>query len=96
MSQTIENLLQKAIDTWGEDAQLLMALEECGELIAVLSQYIRGRRTKEEVAEEVADVSIMMRQLRLIFGYETVNEIEAGKIVRLRNRLLVTTEKQQI
>lgn len=87
MSQTIEDLLQEALDTWGEDAQIMMALEECGELITALTQYWRGRKTKEEVAEEIADVSIMMRQMRLVFGYETVNEIEAGKLVRLKKRI---------
>ena len=87
MSQTIEDLLQEALDTWGEDAQIMMALEECGELITALTQYWRGRKTKEEVAEEIADVSIMMRQMRLIFGYQIVNEIEAGKLVRLKKRL---------
>lgn len=87
MTQTIEDLLQQAIDIWGEDTQVLMAVEECGELIAILAQYYRGRKTKGEVAEEIADVSIMMRQLRLIFGYQIVNEYEAGKIARLKRRL---------
>lgn len=96
MTQTIEDLLQQAIDVWGEDAQVLMAVEECSELITILAQYWRGRKTKEEVAEEIADVSIMMRQLRLIFGYQTVNEYEAGKIVRLKQRLDKWRESHEV
>lgn len=88
---TIESLLQQAIDTWGEDAQVSMAIEECSELITALTQFWRGRKTKAEVAEEIADVSIMMRQLRLIFGYQEVNEIEAGKLARLKKRLAKET-----
>lgn len=83
----IEDLLQQATDTWGEESQMLLAIEECGELIAVLSQYMRGRKTKTDVAEEIADVSLMMRQLRLLFGWDEVNVIEVNKIKRLKMRL---------
>lgn len=86
-NSTIEYLLNQAIETWGTDAQIDMAIEECGELITVLTQFRRGRKEMLEVAEEIADVSIMMRQLRLIFGYRAVNKIEAEKLVRLKDRL---------
>lgn len=86
-NSTIEYLLTQAIEIWGTEAQIDMAIEECGELITALVQWRRGRKEMADVAEEIADVSIMMRQLRLIFGYQAVNKIEAEKLVRLKNRL---------
>lgn len=89
-NSTIEYLLNQAIETWGTAAQIDMAIEECGELITALVQWRRGRKEMAEVVEEIADVSIMMRQLRLIFGYQAVNKIEAQKLIRLKDRLKKT------
>lgn len=85
--EDFEDLLQQATDMWGEESQMLLAIEECGELIAVLSQYMRGRKTKADVIEEIADVSLVMRQLRLLFGQNEVTLIEINKIKRLKMRL---------
>ena len=84
---TYAGVLEKAIHKWGYGPQLRMAMEECGELVAAIAQYERGRVTSAALIEEVADVLIMMHQLRLILGPEFVDEAYNKKIERLRKRL---------
>ena len=64
--------LAKALERWGEVSQVGQAIEECGELLAVLNQHYRGRATADQVAEEVADVMINMAQLARMIGEERV------------------------
>lgn len=92
-------LLQRAIRTYGIDAQLLMAVEEAGELQHALLKYRRGAHAHEEgrhtvagmdrllydVLEEMADVRIMMAQMELLFG--SADEMVGRKMDRLRSRL---------
>jgi NTP pyrophosphatase (non-canonical NTP hydrolase) len=61
--------LEKIIDTYGEQAQIDIAIEEMSELTKALLKY---RRTKgndaivnNNVTEEMADVKIMLAQLEL-------------------------------
>lgn len=64
-----ENLVtyRKAIDKFGDDSQINMAMEEMSELTKELCKWKRGNRNFEEIQEEIADVYIMMHQLTLIF-----------------------------
>ena len=84
--QQREEVLQDAIDTWGANAQLDMTTEETGELIAELGRYWRGRSDEEDLAEEVADVRIMLDQLALMLDGR-VEEWEEKKLERLEDRL---------
>lgn len=55
-----------AVRLWGAPKQLRQLTEECGELVAAVNQYERGRITAEELAAEIADVLIMVLQARCI------------------------------
>ena len=77
-----------AILAWGEKAQMLMMMEETGELTVELSHYLRGRQNYDKVVEEVADVLFMALQMRELFGSEAVDEQLHRKLIRLRKRLL--------
>lgn len=87
--------LRKAIETYGIHAQVDMAIEEMSELTKALC---KERRTElkqgnhaealANVIEEIADVSIMLRQLIMIFDKD--NELPAEieyKIKRLAQRI---------
>lgn len=77
-----------AIEKWGIDAQEWMVIKELGELQAALSQMRRGRIRPEDVADEIADATIMLEQLQLMMGVE--KRVELGierKIERLRRRI---------
>ena len=58
-------LLEKAIKKWGKNAQVLMAVEEMSELTHELLADLRGR--EHNILEEMADVEIMLEQLKIIY-----------------------------
>lgn len=60
--------IDEAVETWGIDAQIDMAIEECGELIVALQHLKREREwARAEVFEELADVTVMREQLARYF-----------------------------
>lgn len=78
---------EEAVAKLGEEGQLDMVYEECGELISALNQYRRGRVSADAVIEEIADVQIVCRQAALIFGKEKVLAERKRKLARLARRL---------
>ena len=83
-----KELYQKALDLWGKDLQLNMVFEEVGELISKLSRVIRGRIKPNDLAEEIADVEIMLEQLKFIFNLEEeVFDLKMSKLLRLGERI---------
>lgn len=74
---------QKAISVHGEVHQMRKAQEECGELVAAINQYLDFRIDDNALASEVADVEIMIEQMRIILGEEKINAAKAYKINRL-------------
>lgn len=92
-----QKLYDDAIDLWGTEAQIMMVIEECGELVQALAQKYRGRVGVYDVAEEVADVQIMTEQMARIiereFGEDLVGPIKEGKLERLAERVAAAKEK---
>ena len=86
-TQEINKILTDAIYTYGEDSQIWMAIEEMSELSNALAKYRRGRVTREDVCEEIADVAIMMIQLSKIFGLDDISNYLERKLDRLDKRL---------
>ncbi len=82
-----DEVYEKALALWGRELQLDMVVEECGELIAALGRYNRGRTDCNPVAEEIADVLITVEQARLIIGRDLVDEIKKQKLKRLKERV---------
>ena len=79
-------ILNSAIRTFGEQAQENLAVEECAELIQAISHKHRGR--EHNIAEEIADVEIMLEQLKIINNCENeVANIHKQKIERLYQRV---------
>ena len=85
-------LLDRAITTYGAPAQMDMAVEEMAELTKALCKIKRAQAGCEvtaaigNVVEEMADVQIMLDQLRIIF-HRSTEEVEEAKLERLKNRL---------
>lgn len=84
LSEKIE-LYKKAIAKYGAKAQTVVAMEEMAELIKELSKAFRGYGNPDAIIEEMADVYIMLDQLKLIFGI-TGGEIKAMEMIK-NNRL---------
>jgi hypothetical protein len=84
------------------NTQIVVAIEEMSEVIKALTKWLRWNVAEQTVAqvyneapkyfasiiEEVADATIMLEQLRLIFGInEEVCEAMDAKIERLKERV---------
>lgn len=83
---TEPQILKAAIKTFGERNQEEMAVEECAELIQAINHKHRGR--EHNIAEEIADVEIMLEQLKIINNCsEAVAAIHKNKVERLFNRV---------
>lgn len=88
MTEKERAVFQKALKAWGGEAQVLCLLEEMAELQDALCKHKRGRRTLEDIAEEIADVEIMLDQMKLLFHIEKEAEAQrACKIARVEERL---------
>ncbi len=88
MSDQEKTVFQDAIRVYGTEAQQMMVLEEMSELQKEICKLWRGEDTTINIAEEVADVGIMLDQLKLMLGIgDKVQEFRRQKILRLEQRL---------
>lgn len=86
--------LEKAIEVYGKDMQLTVAVEELSELIKEICKNKRGADNREAIIEELADCYIMMRQIEIIFKITDSDVWNKGleKIDRLEDRLAERSE----
>lgn len=82
-----QTVIEKAVATYGVDSQLNMATEELAELIQAINKYRRlgSEKSVEDLKSEMADVHIMLEQLKAIFG--DCNSQLIYKVERLERRL---------
>ena len=82
-TETIELALEK----YGAHHQEHMMVEEMGELATALNHYHRGRCSIDDVRLEIADVFIMIKQMRCLYGKDEVDRAIKLKLQRLQNKL---------
>ena len=82
------NLYKEAIARWGEEAQIDMLNEECGELITAVAQFKRGRTSHHDVMTELADVFIMVEQIATMMNYDDFEKELERKLLKLRDEKL--------
>ena len=91
-------VLEKAVEFYGPEEQLLMVFEELGELMTAIVQWNRGRIGALDVCEEHADAIVMLCQLPFILNAidpfvepdwfsKTSEEMAFEKIRRLEQRM---------
>lgn len=87
-------VLQQAIDTYGSRAQEEMAIEEMSELTKAIVKRHRAKdkpsydKAMSSIAEEMADVIIMLTQLLMFYGNrKDVQRAVDEKVKRLAGRL---------
>ena len=81
-------ICQAALETFGKELQITMAIEEMSKLQKELCKRYRGRDNVEAIAEEIADVQIMLQQLVILFDCkETVDKYRQYKLERLAGRI---------
>ncbi|MFA6860494.1 MAG: hypothetical protein WCR30_03815 [Clostridia bacterium] len=91
-------MYEEAIKKWGLNSQLDQLIEEMAELTIALSKYKRkytngeyagNSKIDENLIEELADVSLVLEEMRIHFGEEKVEEIMTQKMKRLESYLSV-------
>ena len=86
-------ICKAALKQWGPDSQTLMVFEEMSELQKELCKAARGKQNKDAIAEEIADVYIMLTQMILLHKCaEEVEEQKARKLERLEARIAEAQE----
>ena len=87
-NEAVTNILREAVNRWGEDSQILQAIQELSELIKALCKTYQGG-TWKRVYEEIADVEIMIDQLKLMefFDKTDVETVKTKKLARLKHKL---------
>jgi NTP pyrophosphatase (non-canonical NTP hydrolase) len=80
-------LLRRALKKYGFDTQLMLLIEEAGEVVQAASKYINGReKLPDKLIGEIADVDILIEQMKLTWGAE-IEEARNKKFRRLEEQL---------
>ena len=87
---TEKEIFIDAIRVFGEKEQEEVAIEEMAELIQAITHKHRGR--EHNIAEEIADVEIMLEQLKIINNCANeVEKIRRAKVLRLFGKVYVAS-----
>lgn len=87
------NAVRDSIAHYGHENQLIIAMEECAELAQAVSKALRSKENtvenKTHLAEEIADVLIMIENIKLIFNIsdEGIQDWICLKQKRLKERI---------
>ena len=57
-----------ALAVFGQEHQVRKLAEEMAELMVAISHHIDGRGGVVDIAEEIADVRVVLTQMELLFG----------------------------
>lgn len=92
----VGKICKSAVDTWGFEKQLDVVVEELSELILAIQKWKRYRNEirSQNVAEESADVRLVLLQLQYMFDTQVdrkfthiMNETVAYKQDRIQRRI---------
>lgn len=86
------NTYRQILEHWGLDKQINQVSEECAELIIALNKWRRASPDKKPdirtVAEEIADVQIMLEQMKEAFQCDfLVESLIEQKLERTLKRM---------
>lgn len=87
MNQTQKDLCKVAVGFFGINHQKMKAVEEMGELITVLGRETDKKVPVEDVITEIADATIMLQQLSIIYGQDKIDAEIERKLDRLKERI---------
>lgn len=89
INKTRENeILLSALTKFGDHAQTVMVFEEMSELAKELCKNMRGKDNRDAIAEEIADVRIMLDQMEILHDCAaSVSRWRESKLHRLSLRL---------
>jgi len=90
--QEYRPVLKEAIKKWGNQSQLNMLHEEIGELMQAINKFNRkgDYQSRDNLHEEIADVEIMLEQLKLMIDGNPragIYSHKCEKLKRLKERV---------
>ena len=92
----MRTLCSRALRAWGAEMQSVVAAEELSELQKELCKSVRGEDNADAIAEEIADVQIMLEQMLLLHDCrDDVDEWRRRKLERLEQRLPKVPDRSQ-
>ena len=86
----MEEVYKGIISWYGKKAQTIKACEELSELLDVLCKGLNKPMNTDALTEEIADVQVMIEQLKLIYG---IGEVE---LARIRKEKIERTQKRMV
>lgn len=82
IDKTRENeILLSALTKWGAGMQTVMVFEEMAELQKELCKNLRGKDNRGCIAEEIADVRIMLDQMEIL--HDCADDVDTWRKVKL-------------
>lgn len=89
---------EKAVNEFGGRTQAIKATEELSELSIELTRFALAddRYSREKVLEEIADVEIMLKQLKIIFNFsqDEILDMKCLKVAKLEMILQEIIDKE--
>lgn len=83
-----KQVYEAALGKWGQKMQATVAIEEMSEVIKEITKALRGDLNREHLAEEIADATIMLEQLRNMFNInDSVESWVDYKIAALQRKV---------
>lgn len=89
LDEADRTVLSKALETYGAEKQTLKVYEEMAELQKELCKNSWGADNLMEIAEEIADVQIMLEQMIILHDCaDAVKGFRIAKLLRLSEKLV--------
>ena len=84
---TEQEICEEAVRKFGETRQMLQCVEECGELVQAVVKYVTERQNVQRVLEEVADMEICLKQIRIMHDAQTIDRARIEQLKKLKSYL---------
>lgn len=110
MNEEMEKKCLEIARFYGFDAQTNQLIEECAELIQAINKYKRqflrgqpvressdGKTPRDMIVEEIADVEVMLCQIKQMFGITEleIEDVAERKIERTMMRMEESNERRE-
>lgn len=97
-NKNIDEVIKQAINKFGADKQIAVAMEELCELSSAIAKYIRYddtekaiSDTREKVLDEYCDCNIVMHTIAIVYGFDYDSAIAKGTEVLLGKETIAMT-----
>lgn len=81
------SIYARALKRFGFPSQLIKLAEECAELGAIAARLANNLPSRGSLADEIADVEIMIAQMRFHFGDAGIDAAKVEKLAKLEARM---------